>query len=123
VGTTCAFPGLSARIEIVGRDGSAVIDNDQLVHCKFRDQYENGEVGHFGGAHEEKESGAQDDTGSTDPTAIATQGHARQFIDMIEAIEEDREPKMNGDTAQKPLEIILAVYESARTGRPVKLSE
>lgn len=122
VGTTCAFPGLTARIMIVGKDGSAVIDNDQLVHAKFRDQYVNGEIGQFGDDDKDKQIVAQDDTGSADPTAIATRGHARQFIDMLQAIEEDRDPAMNGNTAQKPLEIILAIYESARTGLPIKLS-
>jgi predicted dehydrogenase len=40
---------------------------------------------------------------------------------MIQAIENGRRPLIDGPEARKPLEIILAVYESARTGRDVTL--
>ncbi len=41
--------------------------------------------------------------------------------DMIAAIEEEREPRCNIDDAIWTLEMILAVYESHRAGKPVKL--
>jgi predicted dehydrogenase len=119
VGTTSAFPGLSTRIEIFGKDGSAVIDADKLVYSKFRDEL--GEVGSYGG-NANSGKGNADGTGAADPTAIASEGHIIQIKDMIASIEENREPKMNGAEGQKPLEIILAIYESARTGRPITLS-
>jgi predicted dehydrogenase len=40
---------------------------------------------------------------------------------MIQAIRENREPLVNGEEGRKPLEIVLAVYESARTGGTVKI--
>jgi predicted dehydrogenase len=40
---------------------------------------------------------------------------------MLEAIRDDREPLVNGAEGRKPLEIVLAVYESARTGQTVRL--
>ncbi len=42
---------------------------------------------------------------------------------MIAAIREDREPLVNGIEGRKPLEIVLAVYESARTGETVRLGD
>ena len=39
------------------------------------------------------------------------------------AIEEDREPVMSGHEAIRDLAIVLAAYESARTGQVVNLSE
>ena len=47
----------------------------------------------------------------------------REIQDMVNAIREDREPLVNGAEGRKPLEIVLAVYESARTGETVKLSK
>ncbi|MFP5108047.1 Gfo/Idh/MocA family oxidoreductase [Neobacillus sp. C211] len=40
---------------------------------------------------------------------------------MINAIQEDREPLVNGEEGLKQLKIILAIYESARTGHPVQI--
>ena len=36
VGTTAAYPGLSARLEIIGTTGTAVIENDQLMKHYLR---------------------------------------------------------------------------------------
>jgi UDP-N-acetyl-2-amino-2-deoxyglucuronate dehydrogenase len=47
--------------------------------------------------------------------------HKRQIEDFILAVREDRDPLVNGHEGRKPLEIVLAVYESARTGKTIKL--
>jgi len=47
--------------------------------------------------------------------------HKKQIADMLAAIREDREPLVNGLEARRALAIVLGVYESARTGKPVKL--
>jgi len=41
--------------------------------------------------------------------------------DVLRAIESGGTPAIDGREARKPLEIILAVYQSARTGRDVAL--
>lgn len=41
---------------------------------------------------------------------------------MIDAILEDRPPKIDGHEGRKALQIVLAIYESAKTGREVRLS-
>ncbi len=43
------------------------------------------------------------------------------FSDFLEALEEDREPLVNGVRGKKALEIILAIYKSQKTGKPVDL--
>jgi predicted dehydrogenase len=42
---------------------------------------------------------------------------------MVEAIREHRQPLIDGAEGRKPLEIILAIYESARTGKAVSLRD
>jgi predicted dehydrogenase len=44
-----------------------------------------------------------------------------QIGDLIAAVEEGREPAINGVEARRAVEVILAVYESSRTGTVVKL--
>jgi predicted dehydrogenase len=47
--------------------------------------------------------------------------HAAQIADLLEAIDTGREPAVTGANGRDALEIVCAVYESARTGRPVVL--
>ena len=48
-------------------------------------------------------------------------GHTSLFADMIEAIEQDRRPYVDAVAGRNALEMILAIYQSAATGKPVKL--
>ena len=60
---------------------------------------------------------------SSDPFALATRGHRAQVEDMVCAIREDRDPAITAESARHTVEILNAVYESARLGRPVKLGQ
>ena len=70
-----------------------------------------------------KEHGGATHTGggASDPAAISFENHQRQIEDLLEAIEEDRDPLVDGREARKSVEIILAIYRSAQEGRPVSL--
>ncbi|GGE16402.1 oxidoreductase [Marinithermofilum abyssi] len=116
VGTTSAYPGLTTRLELFGTEGSAVIENDRLTHFYLRAKEEGGRPVNL--ARVGQPAG---ETGASDPAAIPGRSHREQFIDMVRAIREDREPSVNGVEGRKPLEIILAIYRSIETGRPVHL--
>jgi len=47
-------------------------------------------------------------------------GHTPLFADMIEAIKEDREPKVTAEDGKRAVELVLAIYKSAAEGRPVR---
>lgn len=47
-------------------------------------------------------------------------GHTALFADVIEAIREDREPKVNAEDGKRALELVLAIYKSAAEGKPIK---
>lgn len=55
------------------------------------------------------------------PPNIYGFGHAKLYRDVIEAIEHDREPYVNGEAGRRALELVLAIYKSAATGEPVDL--
>ena len=59
--------------------------------------------------------------GSSNPAAISHEYHRRQLADFVEAIETGRPPLVDGKEGRKAVEIILGIYESARTGRAVEL--
>ena len=59
--------------------------------------------------------------GASDPQAISNRGHVAQLRDFVTAIQQDRELMIPATEARKPVELILAIYESAKTGKRVKL--
>lgn len=110
-GNTAAYPGLCARLDIYGSDGSVVIENDRVKDWNLRsgEAYlsDDGPVGLIAG------SSSHD---------IWHHSHKKQIADMLSAIRENREPLVNGYEGRRALQIVLAVYESARTGKPVRLA-
>ena len=48
-------------------------------------------------------------------------GHTPLYADVIDAIKNDREPYVSAEAGKRALELVLAIYKSAATGKPVKL--
>jgi len=110
-GSTCIHGGLPARIEVHGKEGNVVVEGEKVIYSDLPDG--------IGPASE-----GVTETGASDPQAglsSAVPAHAVQIADVLSSIEEGREPVLNGEEARKAVEIILAIYESARTGRSVDL--
>ena len=70
----------------------------------------------------DKNDGDKDLQGLKEETCnVYGNGHISLFRDMMEAIEKDREPYVNGVDGRNALELVLAIYKSQKTGKPVKL--
>jgi predicted dehydrogenase len=119
--TTGAYPGVTTRIEIFGDMGSAIIENDSLsyLHLAREDQEE---VSDYGAKPAAPPDLTRKSTTAQNPAALSSSGHALQIADMIRAIRENGTPLVDGYAARRPVEIILAIYESARTRQEVMLS-
>lgn len=61
------------------------------------------------------------ETFSERPPNIYGYGHTPLYSDMIHAIQNNRQPFVNGDEGKKALEIVLAIYQSSFQHAPVKL--
>jgi UDP-N-acetyl-2-amino-2-deoxyglucuronate dehydrogenase len=125
--TTAAYPGLTARIVVHGDRGSAIIDDDELDYFHVASDGQGGAAyGANGGDNQaekvmERYGGPVSTSGAgADPSSLSM-AHRDQLQDFIEAVRQDREPLVNAEEGRKPLAIILGIYESARTGRPVQL--
>ena len=68
------------------------------------------------GAEDAKNKGLQEATSN-----VYGNGHTSLFADMMDAIEHDRKPYVDAVAGRNALEMILAIYQSAATGKPVKL--
>ncbi len=54
-----------------------------------------------------------------DPPSVYGTSHRAVIADMIAAVNAQRESQTNGAQARKSVALVLAIYESARTGKPV----
>lgn len=59
-------------------------------------------------------------SGSTDPAAIGSLGHHRQWRDILDAFRHEREPLVTGMDGLATVATILAIEEASRTGRVVR---
>ena len=55
------------------------------------------------------------------PPNVYGYGHTPLYADMIDAINNDRKPYVDGEAGRRALELVLAIYKSAATGQTVKL--
>ncbi len=116
--STAVYPGLPERLEVTGTGGTAIVEAGEVTVWEFKD--EKGEAGPYG-AKVRSTAADPAPAAASDPAALQIAGHAAQLTDLIAAVETGRDPAITGEEARKPLEIILAVYESARSGREVLL--
>ncbi|WP_248924378.1 Gfo/Idh/MocA family protein [Paenibacillus hamazuiensis] len=117
IGTTCAYPGLEVSIQIHGAKGSMYGKNNKLELFKMAD-----DEGFAEEASVLEQFGAGGSApAAADPSALPKVGHAGQVQDMIEAVIENRPPMIQGIEGRASVEIVQAIYESARTGKEVFL--
>jgi predicted dehydrogenase len=114
--STASYPGYLKRIEIHGSEGTAVMEEEDIKTWDFAKSQKRDDAIHKRMAEHHSTGG-----GASDPAAIGHHGHARQFQDMVDAIKKNRQPAVNGHEGRRSIEIILAIYKSAETGKAVKL--
>jgi predicted dehydrogenase len=114
--STAAYPGYLKRIEIHGDSGSAVLEEEDLVKWDFAKKIKADEK-ILQKMSEKKSTGG----GAADPAAIGHHGHARQLQDFVNAIRKGTKPAIDGPEGRRAVEIILAIYKAAETGKAVQL--
>ncbi len=110
--STACKPGFAMRIELCGDKGSAVLEDDRIVRWQFDDERPEDE------SIRTMKSGTIVG-GSSDPRAIGFEGHRILIEDLVGAIRDKRPPMIPGSEAKNAVRLILAAYESAKTGRMV----
>lgn len=114
--STAVYPGYLKRIEIHGSEGTAVIEEEDIKVWDFaRRQKRDDAILQRMAEHRSTGGGA------SDPAAIGHHGHARQFQDVVDAVKKNRPPVIDGNEGRRSIEIILAIYKAAETGKAVKL--
>jgi predicted dehydrogenase len=114
-GTTASWPGQFRRFEITGTRGTAVMVEDSITVWDFADKKQEDEKILI--QCRDKEGGG----GVADPAAITHTNHARNFRAFLESLEKGERFQIDGREARKAVELILAIYRSAKEERIVKM--
>jgi predicted dehydrogenase len=114
--TTAAYPGALKRIEIHGIDGSAVLEEEDISMWKFRKHRASDDK-----ILERMAGRTETGGGAADPTAIGHHGHTEQFKDVLKAIKQGGTPAVDGHEGRRSVEIILAIYKAAESGKVIGL--
>ncbi len=113
---TSIYPGLPKTIAVHGDKGSAVVEQEDVLRWDFTPETPEDQATRQRFAQKVGASG-----GSSDPAAISHIYHARQLGDFVEALQTGRKPLVDGREGRRAVELILAIYRSAETGKVVGL--
>jgi UDP-N-acetyl-2-amino-2-deoxyglucuronate dehydrogenase len=114
VASTAVFPGFAQRLEITGTAGTVVVEDGQMVRRALGAGLP--QPGEGGPDNVSAAPSAAASAASLDPAS-----HAAQIADLLAAIDAGRQPSVTAESGRAALEVVCAVYESAREGRTVAL--
>jgi len=106
--TTCAYPGLPERIELIGSRGTAI-----LIGAELKAHFHDGTTVSAGDPNAGSGAGAQ----------IMGFGHTLHkalITDFATAIRENRSPKITGHAALRAHDLIDAILTSSTERRPIQ---
>jgi predicted dehydrogenase len=115
VATTAAYPGSLKRIEICGSAGTAILEEEALVRWSFAKPTKQDEK--ILAQMQSNTTGG----GASDPSAIGHIAHRELFKDFAKSIATGSASRIDGLEGRRSVELIHAIYRSAKTGKRVAL--
>ena len=112
-GTTSVYPGSPRRLEVNGDKGTIVLEEDSIALWEIKGEQIPDNI----------ETGSTRVSTASNPAALGIEGHMLQISDMVDAVIDNRKPMVDQYEGRKPVEIITAIYESSRSGKPVYLKK
>jgi predicted dehydrogenase len=109
-GTVNVYPqNLEETLYLFGENGTVKIggkSTNNIDVWNFADETD----------EDKKNKGLQEQTSN-----VYGNGHTSLYADVIDAVKNDRKPYIDALAGRNAVEMILAIYQSAATGKPVKL--
>ncbi|MDR7129030.1 putative dehydrogenase [Algoriphagus sp. 4150] len=108
--STALYPGLPERLEIFGKNGSAVLEAGKLIQWSIQ-----------GEENEPILADTNTGSGAADPMAIGHALHKAQWEHYLNALEKNEQVLVEGNMARKSVELIRAIYKSSELEKEVEL--
>jgi len=108
--TTAAYPGLPERLEFYGTRGSAV-----FYKGEGRIEW------HTIEPRADRVDRAPASSGAGSPIENSAAAHTAEFQDYVAAVREQRAPLVDGKEGRRAVQVVEALYRSARTGTAVNV--
>jgi predicted dehydrogenase len=108
--STATYPGLPTRLEFHGLKGTVIVEGDEVKFMKLMEEPPSLKL------LVKKAEGLK---AWEKPEAVPVENHKRLLKDFVDAIVEDRKPKIDGREGRRSLELIRAIYRSSATGEAV----
>lgn len=109
-GTVNVYPkNLEETLYLFGENGTVKIggtSTNNIDVWNFKDESDDDQIN----------KGLQEETSN-----VYGNGHTALYADVIDAVKNDRKPYVDAVAGRNAVEMILAIYQSASTGQPVKL--
>ncbi len=126
-GSTAAYPGLSARLQVHGDRGSVVIENDEFTFVHFTPTGADAEEKLMGSSAKSLNEAdryaapADGDAGAGRDPGQLSDAHLYQYQNFLAALRGEQEVRVGLAENRRSIAVITGAYESARTGLPVRL--
>jgi UDP-N-acetyl-2-amino-2-deoxyglucuronate dehydrogenase len=109
--TTAAYPGYPRRVELTGSEGTVILEGDIVIATDLRN------------APAEPPPGSQrlENPSANSATVSDVSGHRRVLENFLRSMEGTEVSCCDGRQGRRSVQLVEAIYESAREGRPVQL--
>lgn len=104
----------NSAFQIIGTKGHICIDDGKLVSLSHTDEEQEKLI-------QTKLTGVKELDGVEGAKSYYGPSHPAQVHDFVKAIQDKREPYVGFNSAGDTVRLVLAIYESARTNKPVAL--
>jgi UDP-N-acetyl-2-amino-2-deoxyglucuronate dehydrogenase len=111
--TTAAYPGYPRRVEISGTAGTVVLEHDRILAADLR----NSPAASCAAADlAVLAESARDENQSASSASVSDfRGHQAVLEDFLAAVQQNRPPACDGLEGRRSIELIEAIYRSAKT--------
>jgi UDP-N-acetyl-2-amino-2-deoxyglucuronate dehydrogenase len=106
---TSVYPGYDRRIEITGSEGTIIFEHDRIIAADLKNSLAGGL----------QTTAADTNRSSSSPIVSDVSGHKRIIEDFVSAIQTNGTPRCDGVEGRRSVVLVEAIYESARTNKPV----
>ena len=102
--TTAKYPGYPRRVEVTGTEGTLVLEHDRIVAADLRSP-----------RPDLLEGEGDANASASSPVVSDASGHQRLIEDFLRAIETGSRPACDGHEGRRSVELVQAIYRSARS--------